>query len=74
MKHINLSYDIDDVNHGNHASDFNYQGLTRQACLALCQQQQKMVIHFAHWLAIVEEGVVLVFRHQICTDIKRIAF
>lgn len=49
-----------------------YRGLSRQACLALCQHQQKMVIHFAHWLAIVEEGIVLSFRHQVCTEVKQI--
>lgn len=49
-----------------------YQGLSRQACVALCEQKQKMVIHFAHWLAIVEEGIVLSFRHQVCTEVRQI--
>ncbi|WP_230659669.1 hypothetical protein [Psychrobacter sp. I-STPA10] len=44
---------------------------SKQRCLQLCQQHKLATIEFAHWLAIPDLGLLLVFRQQCCVGVQK---
>lgn len=45
-------------------------GLSRNSCSNKCQQLGLHTIGFAHWLAIPNQNMMLVFKHQRCVAIN----
>ena len=46
-------------------------GKSKQSCLQLCRQHNYTSTEFAHWLAIIDLGVLLVFRQQCCIEVHK---
>ena len=44
---------------------------SKQSCLQLCRQHNYTTTEFAHWLAIIDLGVLLVFRQQCCIEVHK---
>lgn len=45
--------------------------LSKQSCLQLCRQHNFTTTEFAHWLAIIDLGILLVFRQQCCIAVQK---
>lgn len=59
------------MNLNNSATQQNdWLGLSRSTCSNKCQKMGLPTIGFAHWLAIPNQNMMLVFKHQRCVAIN----
>ncbi|WP_227430579.1 hypothetical protein [Psychrobacter sp. I-STPA6b] len=54
------------------SKEAQWLGMSKENCLAKCQTQDISQIAFAHWLALPQLGILLVFKKQQCVAVERL--
>lgn len=60
------------INSNNHHND--WLGLSRNSCSNKCQKLGLPTIGFAHWVAIPNQNLMLIFKHQRCVAVNAYEF